>query len=427
MKRWLSGALVGIFAGFGAYLLVSKKEIALPAVETSKPTTNTAQAPAMFSEPAILARVIETTDLEPLLDPPAKEVTGVPFEPETGATPIFQPSSPAAQDRIPPAVEETLCGLKKPKTPVVISADNVNQLHEVAALTRDTLRIQINSRTNELAVLPLLGILGVKQDGSKGEIEFFKMRDLKATRTLALDQRHLNLAFSHDGERLAIANDKNCVTIENLKTEKQLSFDTDNDQPCLAFSPDDRWIATGGYGTEVEMWDVATGKKIRGFESDEEGGLTPLFSPDGKILVVGNRNSYTRLFETSTGKLINVLDKKLTHEICFNPEGTKLAIAYVDGSIGIWDVKTGKLIREEKTAAEELLRINWSPNGELLVAAGLNGKIMIWDARELKPLRELESPESVCFARFSPDGSRLIIAGSAQGSVQRTITAWGVE
>lgn len=426
MNRWLLGALVGIIAGFGAYLLVSKKDAPTAAGVALEPPTALQPNP-MAPEPVLLAQVIETTDLEPLLDPPAKELKGEPFETESGASPVSLPATQPPPDRIPPAVEETQCGAEKPATPVAITVDNVKQLHEVEALIRDTFRMDINSKTNELAVMPALGIVGIKQDGSKGEIELFSTRDLKATRKLPIDRRHLGLAFSHDGERLAIAIDTNSVTIENLKTGKQVSFDTDKDQPSLAFSPDDRWLVTGGYGTEADLWDVATGKKIRSFEGDEIGGLTPVFSPDGKILVVGNRNSYTRLFEASTGKLLRVLPKKMTCEICFNPAGTTLAIACVDGSIGLWDVKTGKLIREQKTEAEHLFRVDWSPNGELLVTAGSNAKITIWDAKELKPLKELETPESVKFSRFSPDGSRLIIAGGQQQSIECTITIWGVE
>jgi WD40 repeat protein len=176
------------------------------------------------------------------------------------------------------------------------------------------------------------------------------------------------------------------------------------------------------------MWDPATGKKVRDFETDREGGLTPVFSRDGKYLAIGNRNSDPRLFDPATGKLLHVLPTKMTQEIRFNPASTMLATTYVDGSLGLWDVATGKSIATAKLKAEELYTVDWSPKGDLLVTAGLKAKIVIWDPKELKPLKELDAPDWVIRVRFSPDGSRIISAGGSQtGTADRKMTIWGLQ
>ncbi|HEV3386775.1 MAG TPA: sigma-70 family RNA polymerase sigma factor [Gemmata sp.] len=300
---------------------------------------------------------------------------------------------------------------------VAITVDNVKQVREVGKLARDAARFDWIPGSNEVAIIPW-----------EGEIEVFDTRELKSVRTLGAGKQLVDFAFSRDGKQLAWSENNSSFTIENLKTGKQISVDTGRAQPSLTFSPDYKLLAAGGYGTEVDLWDVTTGKKIRDFESDLEGGLTPVFSPDGKILAVGNRNSDPRLFETSTGKLLHVLPKKMTQGIRFNPAGTILATAYVDGSIGLWDVETGKSLREEQTTGEELYTVDWSPKGDLLVTAGKNAKIIIWDAKELKPIKEIEAPEWVICARFSPDGSRIFTAGGTlMKSPDRKITIWGIE
>ena len=76
---------------------------------------------------------------------------------------------------------------------------------------------------------------------------------------------------------------------------KERLIETGQSQPSVVFSPDSKWLVTGGYGTTAFMWDPATGKKTREFETDRDGGLTPVFSRDGKLLAVGNRNSVPRL------------------------------------------------------------------------------------------------------------------------------------
>jgi hypothetical protein len=309
--------------------------------------------------------------------------------------------------------------------PAIISADTAKELHEVGELkTEPFFSFDWVPGSNELAVVPF-----------KGEIEVFDTKTLKFQRKLATgigQQQLIRFAFSCDGQYLAWSENskdvaKNKFTIENLKSGKRDSFEIDRHQPILDFSPDGKWLAAGGYGTKADIWEVATGKKVRDFESDTAGGLTPVFSPDGKILALGNRNSEPRLFDASTGKLLHVLPKKMTQRIRFNPAGTILATANVDGTFGLWDVATGKLLREEKMSGQECFVVEWSAKGDLLVTAGLNAKIIIWDTKELKPLKELDAPARVFCARFTPDGRRLFTSGRTPvPSTEQKITIWGL-
>ncbi len=301
------------------------------------------------------------------------------------------------------------------KNATPISSENVQHLREIGSLKRDAFRIDWIPRTAELAVMPW-----------EDEIEVFDGRTLNSTRKLAAGKRLVQNAFSKDGRRFAWAENNSSVTIEDLKTGKSLTFDTGNSQPSMAFSPDGKWLATGSGGRAC-MWDVSTGKKLRDFETDTEGGITPVFSPNGKILAVGNRNSDARLFDAATGKLLHILPKGMTQEVQFNPAGTVLATTYVDGSIGLWDVASGKSLHLQETAGEELYSVDWSPKGDLLVTSGRHAKIILWDAKTLKPLKELDAPDWVIRARFSPDGSRLFTAGGSEvRSPDRKITIWGL-
>jgi len=105
MNRWLMGGLVGVCAGFGAYLMVSQTETPQPLGNVLEPPTVVAPPPSPPA-PIVLSQVIETTDLDPLLDPPAKPLTGAPFDTETVSTPLSVPAAPPVPDRIPPAVED---------------------------------------------------------------------------------------------------------------------------------------------------------------------------------------------------------------------------------------------------------------------------------------------------------------------------------
>jgi hypothetical protein len=101
MKRWIIGWVVGACVGVGVYLLVTRKPAAAPTNLPDAPAV--AVAPATPAAPVVLAEVVEVTDLDPLLDPPAKPVVGAPFDAEPATVPVSVPNAP---QRIPPAVNE---------------------------------------------------------------------------------------------------------------------------------------------------------------------------------------------------------------------------------------------------------------------------------------------------------------------------------
>lgn len=194
----------------------------------------------------------------------------------------------------------------------------------------------------------------------------------------------------------------------------------------MVFSPNGKLLAAGSYGASVMVWATDTGSPIKALDGGREGGLTPVFSPDGRILAVGNRNSTTRLFDVVSGKLRHVLPESMTQGLSFDPKGERLAVAYVDGRIGLWSIADGRLLSMQQTTATEIYRVRWSPAGDVLVSAGLQGNITLWNPDDLSVLREITAPEWVIEAKFSPDGTRLVTSGGTRSNSERRVEIWGV-
>jgi WD40 repeat protein len=205
-------------------------------------------------------------------------------------------------------------------------------------------------------------------------------------------------------------------------------FEPEDHQPGLEFSPDGKLVATGGYGHQAKIWSVSRGRLLRSLHIGATiGGLTVRFSPDGTMLAVGNRNADTKIFEVSSGNVRLTLDKKMSQDLRFHPNGKTLAVTYVDASIGIWNVVDGKLLHIVKTPASELYTVDWSPDGDVLATAGRDAKITLWNAKDLSILKELEAPDWVISVRFCPDGRRLFSAGGSQKDAkQRKVQVWGL-
>jgi RNA polymerase sigma factor (sigma-70 family) len=60
---------------------------------------------------------------------------------------------------------------------------------------------------------------------------------------------------------------------------------------CLAFSPNDRYLATAQHTSEIHLWDVLAGREIGQLTGQEGGAVSLLFTPDGKHLISGGTDT----------------------------------------------------------------------------------------------------------------------------------------
>jgi WD40 repeat protein len=263
--------------------------------------------------------------------------------------------------------------------------------------------------------------------GWERPVEIREAVTLWPVRTVGADRKLIDFAFSPDPQRVAYSENSTIAEILTHGSQKPIVLDTENAQPDVVFSPDGKLLATGGYATEVKLWDAQTGKLLRSIPCrSSPSGLRPVFSPDGATIAVGDRNAETQIFDVATGELRDYLPERETQEIAYHPSGHLLAVAYANGSLRLWGGESGTLLAEHVAILPEIYTLDWSPDGKLLASAGLNGDICIWDT-DLKLLHKLPAPEWVISVKFSPDGTRLMTAGGSQADRgDSRVTIWGV-
>src|SRR5262249_20913687 len=110
--------------------------------------------------------------------------------------------------------------------------------------------------------------------------------------------------------------------------------------PFLAFSPDGKSLAMAGVYSQVALFDVASGKRLRDFGSGkihDSYYRAASFSPDGKWLAA--LGPCLEIWEVATGKRVAAgFDSSA---LTFTPDGRRILGAVTQGAV--WDIATGKL------------------------------------------------------------------------------------
>jgi WD40 repeat protein len=196
----------------------------------------------------------------------------------------------------------------------------------------------------------------------------------------------------------------------------------------LVFSQDGKRLASLDGGGSLYLWEPLTGKPV--VEPAGDGKFTVLlatFSQDGRTLVAVGSNGEVRLWDSITGKnqssfFINEnikrpaenIDDRRTYWLSGNPyfdydghgklifsrDGNSLAVATADHTIHLWDVTSGKELRQWKGQKDTISRLTFAPDSRTL-AARIGG--------ELTYLSELESGKEIMQFKgdvisFSNDG-----------------------
>jgi WD40 repeat protein len=115
--------------------------------------------------------------------------------------------------------------------------------------------------------------------------------------------------------------------------------------------------------------------------TDSSGPLR--FSPDGKTIAIANMNGFsqTGIVDATSGKLLATLQGHTDRivDTAFSPDGKLLVTASLDGTAGVWDAKTGRLLRT-LNGPTPLFGVAFSPDGRTIATMDSNGVIRLWDA-----------------------------------------------
>ena len=235
----------------------------------------------------------------------------------------------------------------------------------------------------------------------------------------------LSVVYSPDSRYLASGGSDNTIKIWEVATGKQLRTLTGHSSGVrsVVYSPDGRYLASGSWDKTIKIWEVATGKQLRTLTGHSHSVNSVVYSPDGRYLASLSGDKTIKIWEVATGKELR------THSLMgsfvepmVSPDGRYLASVSGDKTIKIWEVATGKELPTLTGHSREVRSVVYSPDGRYLASGSSDKTIKIWEVATGKELRTLTGHSgSVRSVVYSPDGRYL-----ASGSGDNTIKIWRV-
>jgi WD40 repeat protein len=176
------------------------------------------------------------------------------------------------------------------------------------------------------------------------QVKLYKVTTGQETVTFPGPKGGVNaLAFHRDGRRLAVAGSE-LVEVWDVEARTKVRELRGHAKYVysVAFSPDGRWLATGGWDRTIKLRDAATGEERLTIFGHQGFVLALAFSPDSRCLASTSEDRSVRLWEVPTGRQIGVLHghADFVQAVAFAPDGRELASGGLDSTMKVWDRRT---------------------------------------------------------------------------------------
>jgi WD40 repeat protein len=199
-----------------------------------------------------------------------------------------------------------------------------------------------------------------------------------------------SVAFSRDGKLLASASQDSTVKLWKVTTKEQYaSLQHQNPVYTVSFSPEGSILASGDSKGYVRFWDIKNKHQSDIIYSEDLSPIKSIdFNYNGSILALGGEGNWAegnhlQLLDVSTKKVIHSLagHNKPINSVAFSPDGQTLASGSQDGSVKLWDVKSGKellTLSDDNGFPDKVTSVAFSSDGQILVSSSEDGIVKIW-------------------------------------------------
>ncbi|KAI1899463.1 hypothetical protein AGOR_G00062060 [Albula goreensis] len=167
---------------------------------------------------------------------------------------------------------------------------------------------------------------------------------------------------------------------------------------CGKILPDGKRAVVGYEDGVIRFWDLKQGNAIHVIKGNDghQGALTCIAcNKDGSLVLTGSVDSQAKLINTATGKVVGLFsvedgkakgskedeaDSNSVESVGFCNVLPLIAVAYLDGTLAIYDMSTQHL-RHSCQHKAGIVQLQWEESSSVVSTCSLDGAVRLWDAR----------------------------------------------
>uniref|UniRef100_A0A7N8XP32 Angio-associated migratory cell protein n=1 Tax=Mastacembelus armatus TaxID=205130 RepID=A0A7N8XP32_9TELE len=222
--------------------------------------------------------------------------------------------------------------------------------------------------------------------------------------------------FSHDSSMVASGDMSGMIKVWKIETKEEIwSFEV-GDLEWLEWHPCAPVLLAGTDDGSVWMWKIPAGD-CKTFQSPACQATSGKVLPDGKRAVVGYEDGTVRVWDLKQGNTIHVIKGQDGHQgsltcLACNKDGSLIltgsvvlskgskdeeetnsvesvgfcnilpliAVAYLDGTLAIYDLST-QVLRHRCQHEAGIVHLQWEESSSVVSTCSLDGALRLWDAR----------------------------------------------
>ena len=106
---------------------------------------------------------------------------------------------------------------------------------------------------------------------------------------------------------------------------------------AVAWSPDGRRIASGGFDQKVQVWDATNGGHVFTYTGHTDWVFGVAWSPDGTRIASGGDKT-VQVWDAANGGDVFVYNSHTdyVYRVAWSPDGTRIASSSNDKTVQIW-------------------------------------------------------------------------------------------
>jgi hypothetical protein len=152
------------------------------------------------------------------------------------------------------------------------------------------------------------------------------------------------------------------------------------------------------------------------------------FSPDNRRIVSGCWDNTARIWDVTSGRMLRQLigHTDTVEKVAFSPDGHTIATPSRDGTVRLWDGDSGQQLQVFQGHTAIIWSVTFSPDGKRVATASGDRTARVWDTTTGQLIAFLGQQSSMVDVAFSPHG-QILATLIFNGSWDNIVLLWDIE